>query len=378
MSNLYIISGPMEGQSFNLKSNTTFVGRAPDNDIQISDLSISRKHLKIIIKDSKFFIKDLKSQNGTCFNGNPLDPGEEIEAEEGLPVTIGKTSFFLGKIFSQDDTAAHYSIRLSGEAGEKTKNLLYKDKRITDRKKLELIYEVSAILMQSLDINEISDKILDSLFRGIEKIDSGAVLLIDDDTGKLKEIICKARNNWKDTKINYSRTIVDRVISEGKAILMSDTSHEHNYDLSESMAMMQIKSIMCVPLIFKSYILGVIYVHSVSVGQGFVKEDLFLLTSLSSPATLAIENALLYSRRKETEDALRESEEKYRLLAETAKDIILTFDLDGRVTYANKAWCEISGYSREETLVKGVEDLVPKDELDGLRKSLSERRSSKN
>lgn len=191
MSNLYIISGPMEGQSFNLKSNTTFVGRAPDNDIQISDLSISRKHLKIIIKDSKFFIKDLKSQNGTCFNGNPLDPGEEIEAEEGLPVTIGKTSFFLGKIFSQDDTAAHYSIRLSGEAGEKTKNLLYKDRRITDRKKLELIYEVSAILMQSLDINEISDKILDSLFRGIEKIDSGAVLLIDDDTGKLKEIICR-------------------------------------------------------------------------------------------------------------------------------------------------------------------------------------------
>jgi two-component system cell cycle sensor histidine kinase/response regulator CckA len=141
---------------------------------------------------------------------------------------------------------------------------------------------------------------------------------------------------------------------------------------------MRIKSIMCVPLISKSYIRGVIYVHSFSLGNGFLKDDLFLLTALSSPAALAIENALLYSRRKEAEEALRESEEKYRLLAETAKEIILTFDLDGKVTYANKTWSEISGYSKEETLGKGLESLVPDDELDGFRERLSSQRSFKN
>jgi two-component system cell cycle sensor histidine kinase/response regulator CckA len=378
MTKLYIISGPMEGNSFNLTSETAFIGRSPDNDIHINDPSISRKHAKIIKKGKRFVIEDLKSHNGTWVNGSAIEPGNEYEVDEGLPVKMGKTLFSLGKRYSEGKAITHYSIDLAGKAGEKGNNLLYKDSRITDRKKLELIYEVSTLLMQSLDINEICEKIMNSLFHDLKSIDSGAILLIDDNSGELKERIYKARNNKKDLKMHYSRTIVDRVMREGKAVLMSDTSREQEYDLSDSIALMRIKSIMCVPLISKSYIRGVIYVHSFSLGNGFLKDDLFLLTALSSPAALAIENALLYSRRKEAEEALRESEEKYRLLAETAKEIILTFDLDGKVTYANKTWSEISGYSKEETLGKGLESLVPDDELDGFRERLSSQRSFKN
>ncbi|MBW1942908.1 MAG: GAF domain-containing protein, partial [Deltaproteobacteria bacterium] len=79
----------------------------------------------------------------------------------------------------------------------------------------------------------------------------------------------------------------------------------------------------CVPLVSKSRIRGVIYVHSVQVPGGFRKDDLHFLTALSSPVALAIENALLYKKRKETEEALRESEEKYRILIENANDAIL-------------------------------------------------------
>ena len=66
------------------------------------------------------------------------------------------------------------------------------------------------------------------------------------------------------------------------------------------------------------------------------------------------------------------------MLAETAKEIILTFDLDGKVTYVNKTWSEISGYSKEETLGKGLESLVPDDELEGLRERLFSQTSFKN
>ncbi|UCF84628.1 MAG: PAS domain S-box protein [Desulfobacteraceae bacterium] len=371
MTKLYIISGPMEDNSFDLTSETAFVGRSPDNDIHINDPSISRKHAKIMKKGKRFVIEDLESHNGTWVNGSKIEPGHEYDVDEGLPVKMGKTVFSLGKRYSDDKTITHYSIDLAGEAGEKGNNFLYKDSRITDRKKLELIYEISTLLMQSLDIDEICEKIMNSLFHDLKSIDSGAILLIDDNSGDLQERIYKARNNKKDFKMHYSRTIVDRVIREGKAVLMSDTSREQEYDLSDSITLMRIKSIMCVPLISKSHIRGVIYAHSFSLGHGFLKDDLFFLTALSSPAALAIENALLYSRRKEAEEALRESEEKYRLLAETAEEIILTFDLDGKVTYANRTWSEISGYSQDETLGKGLESLVPDDELDGLRERLS-------
>ena len=79
---------------------------------------------------------------------------------------------------------------------------------------------------------------------------------------------------------------------------------------------------MCVPLISKSQIQGVVYVHAVNAPQGFRKEDLFLLTGISSPAALAIENALLYAQRKRAEEALREAhEELYKFSRELERKV---------------------------------------------------------
>ncbi len=54
------------------------------------------------------------------------------------------------------------------------------------------------------------------------------------------------------------------------------------------------------------------------------------------------------TERKKAEKALRENEIKYRSLAEASIDMILTYDLEGRITYANPAVEEIFGYTPEE------------------------------
>jgi PAS domain-containing protein len=113
--------------------------------------------------------------------------------------------------------------------------------------------------------------------------------------------------------MTYSRTIANRVVLEGKAIMMSDTSLAEETDLSESMILMRIKSVMCVPLISKTDVHGVIYVHSTSVPHGFSKSDLQLLSALSSPAALAIENALLYATHKKAEEALQKARDELEI-----------------------------------------------------------------
>ncbi len=65
------------------------------------------------------------------------------------------------------------------------------------------------------------------------------------------------------------------------------------------------------------------------------------------------------SQRREMEESLRKSENKYRLLAETAREIILLFDADLRITYANTAWKRISGYRLEEMMAMVITDLIP-------------------
>jgi len=63
--------------------------------------------------------------------------------------------------------------------------------------------------------------------------------------------------------------------------------------------------------------------------------------------------------RREAEEALRESEEKFRALVEQAADAVLLHDLEGRLRDVNPRACEDLGYSREELLRMTVLDLDP-------------------
>ena len=73
---------------------------------------------------------------------------------------------------------------------------------------------------------------------------------------------------------------------------------------------------------------------------------------------------------KDVENALRESEERYRRLIEDASDAIFTIDLTGRCTSLNKASEKISGYSREEALGMSLQQVIPAELLPDLEQNV--------
>jgi PAS domain S-box-containing protein len=310
MIKLYMINGPMSGLTFDIEDDVTTIGRSSDNSINIQDLSISRKHARITLNGDRHFIEDLDSQNGTWINGHPMNPGYQIELKEGDFIAIGNVSMSVGLPYSEDGMITHYSIGLLEEPEQGRKDVLYRDRRITDRDKLEMMYEVCTVLMQSLDLDELAEKLLESVFACLKSIDSGALILIDQGTGEHTQVIARSRKGEKGFKMNYSRTIVNRVLSECRAVMMADTALTDRIDLSTSMIRIQMKSVMCVPLVSKAEIYGVIYVHSIQIAQAFSKEDLFFLTALSSPAALAIENALLFTKHTQDEQELQKARDE--------------------------------------------------------------------
>jgi pSer/pThr/pTyr-binding forkhead associated (FHA) protein len=65
MIEIHIMNGTDKIQRHDFIGDTISIGRSPDNDIQIKDNEVSRKHLKIHRQGKKYFIKDLNSKNGT-------------------------------------------------------------------------------------------------------------------------------------------------------------------------------------------------------------------------------------------------------------------------------------------------------------------------
>ena len=72
--------------------------------------------------------------------------------------------------------------------------------------------------------------------------------------------------------------------------------------------------------------------------------------------------AILLDRRR-TEDALRESEERFRGTFENAGVGIADCDVQGRFLHVNQKLCEIVGYTREELLQKTGQDITHPDDL---------------
>lgn len=69
------------------------------------------------------------------------------------------------------------------------------------------------------------------------------------------------------------------------------------------------------------------------------------------------------TERKIAEEALAHSEERYRLLVDTANDIVATLDLDGRFTSINPAVDRILGYKPHELIGMPLRAIIPPDEL---------------
>lgn len=378
MIKLFMMNGPDRGRALKHEDDTLYVGRSDENQIQIRDKSVSRRHLKIIKKNESYVIEDLGSTNGTFINDKPVSPGKPYTVNDGVPVGVGNIFFSLGRKCSGDILAIKDFIDLSGDLSSTG---LF-NRPGTSPKNLEFLYKVTNALMESFRINEILEMVLDYIFDLFKRIDRGAIILLDSETGKISEVISRATEASEKSTKPFSQTIVKRVIKERKAITMTDTLDEESADLSNSMEIMKIRSVMCVPLISRSQVRGVVYVDSVGKPYGFRNEDLSLLTALSSPAAIAIENALLYSNLenivedrtkslRKTESKLRESEARFKAIFDNMSSGVVVYEShkdgqDFKVLDFNSANQRIEKVEKKDLIGKNISEAFPEFMGNGL------------
>jgi len=80
--------GGRAGEHFSPQAERTTIGRSPDNDIFLDDVTVSRKHAVLVQSDGEFRIEDLGSLNGTFVNRRRIDSAARLQS--GDEVQIGK------------------------------------------------------------------------------------------------------------------------------------------------------------------------------------------------------------------------------------------------------------------------------------------------
>jgi pSer/pThr/pTyr-binding forkhead associated (FHA) protein len=293
---LYILSGPDKGKSFEIGFlEAITVGRSSLCDIQIKDDNISRFHIEIQKKRSKYFVIDLGSKNGTFIDGSDINPGMGVELKEGVPVVIGKSIIGLGDVCESSLKPFLDSRGICGEEVLKSSEVEKRWRAKAVKRNLGFIYNMNHIITDSMDINELSEKMLDNIFDFLKRIDRCVVILLNEKTGEISKIKYRSRKQVEDTEQVYNRELVQAALSLNKPVMVSNSYEAVDEDekITESLQLMKIGSAMCVPMCALSKTRGVVYVDSLERPNGFRKNDLALLKDICNRAALAIGNIAL-------------------------------------------------------------------------------------
>jgi phosphoserine phosphatase RsbU/P len=346
------------GQIVELTGERLIIGRHPNCEIVLDNGAVSRYHAQILVSHGHYFLEDLRSRNRTLLNDEALEGRVELNDKDSIKVC--DIEFFFYKHLpplEESDTKEHIvtSIYIQDQSEEpapaeeeedvglpesdtsQSGKVLSGDNKKEDKEdkedhsssiittmnakadsrlssnvqsdaKLRAVLDISNVLARILDLDEVLTATLQGLFEIFPQSHEGFILLKDSHKNKL---VVKATLSRKDeeeeTKVKISMTIVKQAMQTGEAILSADAIQDSRFEMSDSLSQLQIRSVMCTPILLKSGdIIGVIQIDSNDLERTFSENDLDTFTSVSSQVSLAIDNATMHEELLRQRDLQRE------------------------------------------------------------------------
>lgn len=162
-----------------------------------------------------------------------------------------------------------------------------------DRDLLEHILEVSRRMAETRALTPLLNYVMDEAIT-LAGAERGYVVLVEPD-GTLDFHVKRGKDGREldDADDQISKSVLNQVVETGQPLVLRDAMSDPRFRGATSVAMLKLRSIMCVPLIARGDAIGAIYVENRSVQGRFNNDDLPPLTLFANQAAVAIENATL-------------------------------------------------------------------------------------
>lgn len=112
--------------------------------------------------------------------------------------------------------------------------------------------------------------------------------------------------SFDELRRQISESVLSTVVQTKTPVLLQDAMTNTQFNTRSSVLDLNLRSVLCVPLLVRSRLIGLIYIDNRSAGGRFVQADVDLMTIFATQAAAAIENARLYEEKTRTNQALAE------------------------------------------------------------------------
>jgi len=312
------VMGPHENASFSLQKELT-IGRDAVNDICIDDFSVSRRHCMIVRDGEAFLVRDLGSHNGTLVNGTAV---EERVLKHGDRISVGGSVFHFSVSNARAPAPALVAFEdqmneafpadavelSSAEDGGVTLTL--------PRQRMSRDFAVLLKVATKLRGIRNSESLLWQLVGVLlEVIPAERVaILLGENSETLEGAFAWDKVTGPGKPVTVSRTIVNRAMTEQRALLINDAPKVAR---STSVEKLKVHAVLCAPLANPDRTLGVIYMDCRRVDAQFDAGHLQLLSAIAGMVALALENVQhIESLENENEQLRAEVREQFDMIGE--------------------------------------------------------------
>ncbi|HKS68259.1 MAG TPA: SpoIIE family protein phosphatase, partial [Candidatus Acidoferrales bacterium] len=274
------------------------IGRQAGNELTLRDSRISRQQAQITGEDSGFVIEDMGSRHGTFVNGERV-LRQELKPKDRIDFGMQDSYklIYVGAGATIEELVE--KVEAPAPTGSGSRELYH----------LGVLLEVARTLGTGLSLEDVLTAVVDAAIQ-VTRTERG-VLLLANAAGELQTVVARdaQRTTLRPEQLQVSQSVVKRVATTRRELIVTDTGAETAVSAQESVARLELHTIVAIPIdklpvietldatisTRQGELLGVLYLDSHASSSAFTDLDRQVLSTLAREAATVVENARLFA-----------------------------------------------------------------------------------
>jgi PAS domain S-box-containing protein len=226
--------------------------------------------------------------------------------------------------------------------------------------RLRELTRTAELVNSTLDLDDVLNEVMDRVI-GLTRAERGYLMLRNPQTGEFEFRVARNIEHRRlgEKEFVVSNTIVRQVALSGVPVVTTNAEHDERFKYQGSIIQYGLRSILCVPLMLKGAITGVIYTDNPFKMGLFGEKELELLQTFANQSAVAIQNARLFAELRANLDAITAMNQLLDNVFASIASGVITTDRQDRVTKMNAAACRILALDEAACIGQLISDVWP-------------------